>query len=821
MSTRTVVIGSGFGGLAAALRLRARGEDVTLVERQSQIGGRATSYEADGYVFDAGPTVITAPFLLEELFGLFDREMEDYVELTPLDPWYRIRFDDGSSFDYGPSLDKTLAQIREIEPADVDGYMRFLRKTEDIYRVGFEELGDVPFLDMRSMLRALPKILKLEGYRSVHGRASRYLKSDKLRRVFSFQPLLVGGNPMTTTSIYSLIHVLERRFGVHFAMGGTRAIVRGLGRLLEEVGVEVVLDATVERIDVDEGRASGVRLADGRRIAADRVVANADPPFVYDKMIDARHRRRWTSARLDRLRYSMGLFVLYFGARKTYPDLAHHEILLGPRYGSLLRDIFEGAKLPADPSLYLHAPTRTDSSLAPEGSESMYALAPVPNTQAGIDWEREGPAFRDRVLDEIETRVCPGLRESLDVAFHVTPEHFRDTLLSRHGAGFSIQPLLTQSAYFRFHNRSEDVRGLYFVGAGTQPGAGLPGVLSSARALDRILDHEEANGRATSVTVERTVEADVETATIPRDSAAKILARRGKTFAWANRLMPRTVRDDIATLYAFCRIADDLADSRSDDDAALRALDELDADVARGSSEHPLVADFLELAGRRGIPLSLAQELIAGVRSDVGTVRVRTTDDLVRYCYRVASTVGVMICHVLDVRDRDAWPFAVDLGIAMQLTNIARDVLEDAEDGRVYLPGDRIPATRVHAALSGQPSSEKELFEAVTWLLDLADRYYRSADRGMRFLPLFARWPILTASRSYEAIGAEIRKAGVGYWRERVYTSRRTKISETARSAASVVFDPRFRGRSGPYHERRLHGALARLRSARDLGIAP
>lgn len=482
-----VVIGAGFGGLAAALRLRAAGLSVDLFDNQSAAGGRAGVYRRQGYTFDAGPTVITAPFLFDELFELFGKKRRDYVQFLPLMPWYRIRFADGRSFDYGGTREELIEAVRRFSPSDVGGYTRLLEKVEQIYRVGFEELGDQPFDEFTAMLRVLPKMVVLRSDRSVYSFVSKYLKDEALRRVFSFQPLLVGGNPFHTTSIYSLIQHLERKDGVHFAQGGTTALVGALVKLAEEQGVRFHFGQRVTEIEIEDGRATGVRLASGSRISASCVIANADAPALYRQLVAEKWRKKWTDRRVEGMKFSMGLFVLYLGVRKTYPDLAHHTILLGERYKELLEEIFEGNLLSEDLSLYLHAPTRTDPTLAPAGCESLYVLAPVPNLRAGIDWSREANRLEERILDILETTVCPGLREALEVKFHVTPEHFRDNLLTHHGTGFSIQPTLLQSAWFRFHNRSEDVRGLYLVGAGTHPGAGLPGVLCSAKVLEHYL----------------------------------------------------------------------------------------------------------------------------------------------------------------------------------------------------------------------------------------------------------------------------------------------------------------------------------------------
>jgi phytoene desaturase len=485
--TRAVVVGSGFGGLSAALRLRARGYDVRIVEGMDQPGGRAAVFRRDGFTFDAGPTVITAPYLLDELFELFGRDRRDYYDLVPVDPFYRIEHPDGSTFDYVGDEERLLAQIEAFEPRDVDGYRALARHAERIFDIGYTQLADRPFERPGDMLRIVPQMMRLQNHRSVYGLVSSYLRDERLRQAFSFQPLLIGGNPFRVTSIYLLIHWLERKWGVHFAMGGTTAIVQGLVRLLEEVGVGIELGDPVVEIETAGSSVSGVRTATGRRHPAELVVANADPVGVYGRMLPGITRRRHTDRRLARKHQSMGLFVGYFGTRRTYPDLAHHTILLGPRYRELLRDIFDRKVLAEDFSLYLHAPTRTDPALAPEGHEAFYVLSPVPNQESGIDWEEEGPRYLDRILDYLDVTYLPGLRDSLVTSFHVTPQYFGEVLGSHVGSGFGLEPRLSQSAYFRFHNRSEEVDGLYFVGAGTHPGAGVPGVLNSARVLERLV----------------------------------------------------------------------------------------------------------------------------------------------------------------------------------------------------------------------------------------------------------------------------------------------------------------------------------------------
>lgn len=486
-ANRAVVIGSGFGGLAAAVRLRKRGYRVTVLEALDQPGGRARVFRTGGFTFDAGPTVITAPYLLEELFALVGRSMRDYVRLVPVDPFYRMIFADGSSFDYVGDEERLLAQVAAISRRDVDGYRRLAAHAERIFDVGFTRLADQPFHRASDMLRVLPDMLRLGSHRTVYSLVAHYIRDERLRQAMTFEPLLVGGNPFSTTSIYLLIHWLERKWGVHFALGGTASIVAALVRLLGELGVELRLSTPVEEIEVANGRAVAVRTASGERIPADVVVSNADPSRVYGRMIAPRHRRRHTDRALRRTRHAMSLFVAYFGSQTQFPMLAHHTVVFGERYQGLLDDIFRRKVLADDFSLYLHAPTRTDPSLAPAGHECFYVLSPVPNTRSGIDWSRQAQPYFERIRESLERRLLPGLGESPVKPFFLTPDDFEHTLRSEDGSAFGPEPILSQSAYFRFHNRSPDVDGLYFVGAGTHPGGGVPGVLCSAKVLDRII----------------------------------------------------------------------------------------------------------------------------------------------------------------------------------------------------------------------------------------------------------------------------------------------------------------------------------------------
>jgi phytoene desaturase len=486
------VIGAGFGGLAAAVRLGARGYRVSIYDRLDEPGGRARVFRQDGFVFDAGPTVITAPFLLEELWTLAGRKMSDDIDLRPVTPFYSVRFDDGDVFNYTGSADEMRAEVGRISPEDVAGYEAFVRKSEEIFRIGFEELAHVPFGSLWDMAKIVPAMVKLESYRTVHGLVAKHIRHPKLRQVFSFHPLLVGGNPFSTTSIYSLIAYLERKWGVHFPIGGTGALVQGLVRLIESLGGELHLGADVQEITLNGKRASGIRLASGETVRADVVVSNADAAWTYRHLLPAHARPRWTDRRIERSRFSMGLFVWYFGTRRQYPDVRHHTILLGPRYKALLADIFTHKRLAEDFSLYLHRPTATDPGLAPEGCDAFYVLSPVPNLESGVDWVAMAEPYRQRVAAHLSDTVMPGLEDEIVASRMLTPHEFRHDLLSFRGAAFSFEPVLTQSAFFRPHNQSEDVERLYLVGAGTHPGAGVPGVLSSARVLDTVVPDPNA-----------------------------------------------------------------------------------------------------------------------------------------------------------------------------------------------------------------------------------------------------------------------------------------------------------------------------------------
>jgi len=479
------VIGSGFGGLAAAIRLQAAGTRVVLYEARDKPGGRAYVYERDGFRFDGGPTVITAPHCLEELFEVAGRRLEDYVELLPVSPFYRLSWPDGDRFDYSGDAAQMLAQIRQRSARDAEGYSRFVEYSRRVFEKGYEELAATPFLRFADMLRVAPDLARLRADRSVYASVARFIEDDHLRQAFSFHSLLVGGNPFDTSAIYTLIHYLERKWGVFFPRGGTGALVAGLVRLFEELGGELRLSTPVDGIDVhtlDGATRHRVR-ARGAHADFDVVVSNADLYHTYDALYRSHPAAQRMARRLSRLSWSMSLFVLYFGVARQYPDVAHHTVLFGPRYEPLLTEIFEGPALADDFSLYLHAPCVTDPGMAPPGCSAFYVLSPVPHLgKANLDWDELGPRYAERILAELEQRALPGLRQHLVTQHFITPRHFQRDLSAYHGSAFSIAPRLTQSAWFRPHNRDPKIPGLFIVGAGTHPGAGLPGVINSAKA---------------------------------------------------------------------------------------------------------------------------------------------------------------------------------------------------------------------------------------------------------------------------------------------------------------------------------------------------
>ncbi len=484
---KSIVIGSGFGGIAAALRLRAKNHEVTLIEKQKDLGGRARVFKKNGFIFDAGPTVITAPYLINELFKLFNKDPKNYIKITPLNTWYRFIFEDGMKFDYSGNEDQMKDQIEKIDKNDVKGYENLVKFTKKIFDKGFLELSDVSFDNSLFMMKQLPALVNLKSYKSVYSLVASYINNEKLRRIFSMHPLLVGGNPFTTTSIYGLILYLEKKWGIHYSMGGTGQIIKGLEKLMIEENIKIIKASEATSINLNQNKIKSVQLNNQNEINADNVVCNGDPHVVYEKLLENKKTNIIFNWKRKRMEYSMGLFVYYFGTKKIYEDVEHHTIKFGNKYKEHLNDIFENKKLNEDISYYLHRPTATDRSMAPDGHDCFYVLVPVPNNQSKINWSVEGDKLKELVIKKMENSLLPNLKNNIVEEFYLTPDYFEKELNTKYGSGFSIQPKFSQSAYFRFHNKSEVCDGLYFVGAGTHPGAGIPGVLSSAKVLDKIL----------------------------------------------------------------------------------------------------------------------------------------------------------------------------------------------------------------------------------------------------------------------------------------------------------------------------------------------
>ncbi len=487
MAKKIIVIGSGFGGLAASIRLKAKGHDVTLVEKHPDLGGRARVFKRGNFIYDGGPTVITAPYLFEELFTLFNKKISDYVKIVPLDLWYRFVFSDGDTFDYTGNEKLMEKEIKRFSKKDFTGYNELVNFTQKIFNKGFTDLSDKPFNNLIFMLKQIPSLLTLKSYKSVYKLVSSYISDEKLRRVFSMHPLLVGGNPFTTTSIYTLILFLEKKWGIHYSIGGTGNIVKALEKLMKEENIEIIKDAEVTEIIINGNKVNGVKINGSKTINCDYIICNSDPPNVYKNLIKTKNKYNFLfKQKMNRMDYSMGLFVYYFGSKKQFKDIAHHTIFFGKSYEKHLNKIFEKKILSEDISYYLHRPSATDPNMAPKGQDAFYVLVPVPNNLSNINWSNEGEKFKDLVLDKMDKSILPGIKENIVNDFYLTPDYFENDLATLHGSGFSIQPKFSQSAYFRFHNQSEIFKNLYFVGAGTHPGAGMPGVLSSAKVLDKL-----------------------------------------------------------------------------------------------------------------------------------------------------------------------------------------------------------------------------------------------------------------------------------------------------------------------------------------------
>ncbi|MDA9740605.1 phytoene desaturase family protein [Pelagibacteraceae bacterium] len=488
MAKKVIVIGSGFGGLASALRLRAKSYEVTLLEKHPDLGGRARVFKKGNFIYDGGPTVITAPYLIEELFSLFNKKISNYVKIVPLDLWYRFVFNDGETFDYSGNEKSMEKEIKKFSEKDYEGYNKLVKFTEKIFDKGFTDLSDKPFNNFSFMIKQIPSLLNLKSYKSVYGLVSNYISNEKLRRVFSMHPLLVGGNPFTTTSIYALILFLEKKWGIHYSMGGTGSVVKALEKLMEEENIRVIKGAEVTEIISKNKDVKAVKINKSKIIDCDYVVCNSDPPNVYKNLIKSKDNYNFLfKQKMKRMDYSMGLFVYYFGSKKQYKNVAHHTIYFGKSYEEHLKKIFEKKVLSQDISYYLHRPSATDPNMSPNGQDAFYVLVPVPNNLSNINWSNEGEKFKDLILDKMDKSVLPGIKENVVSDFYLTPDYFEKDLATLHGSGFSIQPKFSQSAYFRFHNQSEVFDNLFFVGAGTHPGAGMPGVISSAKVLDKIL----------------------------------------------------------------------------------------------------------------------------------------------------------------------------------------------------------------------------------------------------------------------------------------------------------------------------------------------
>lgn len=766
------VIGSGFGGISAALRMRSKGYDVTLLERGKELGGRARVFKQGGHTFDAGPTVITAPHLINELFELFGKNPKDYIQIIPLDHWYRYQFEDGSQFDYVKNEEQLLNNIETIaSKEDAEGFQELLRLAEKLFLKGFTELSDKPFFSLSFMLKHAPALIRLKFYRSVYNAVSKHIKSHKLRRVFTTQPLLVGGNPFKTTSIYLLILHLEKKYGCHFSMGGTHSLIKGLEQLMREVGIKIRFNATVTAINGKKNKLHSITINNAEVVECNQAIYNGDPAYAYHHLIDHENQRFLPKPRLKRLKYSMGLCLYYFGTDRVYDDIALHTISYGKAYKSLLKDVFHKQKINQDLSLYLYRPTAVDKTLAPEGCDSFYVLAPVPNLKADINWSKTQLSLKANIIQLLESRLLPDVSKHIRTEKFLTPKYFQEELLSQYGSGFSIQPTFTQSAYFRFHNRAIKLKGLFFVGAGTHPGAGVPGVLSSAKLVDQLIPNSGST--------------NIETI-----KPKKMLAHYGKSFNWAALILSKQQRAHAQCIYAFCRYIDDIADEMPDKVQAKRMLLKIKKAINSQQSDHIIIKNMIVLMGKLDINPKIIHQLIDGISWDLENNHIANIDALIRYSYGVASTVGLLMCSVFRALDKSALRYAIDLGIGMQLTNIARDVIEDAQRGRIYLPQNWFTQGLDSSDILYSKNIRLEIFTKILKLLEIAEHYYQSAEKGISYLPSRVRLSILTASKLYNAIGKKIQLLNSDeYWSTlRVSTTKVEKIRLSLKALGQFKF---------------------------------
>lgn len=773
---KVVVIGSGFGGLACAIRLQSAGLAVTLLEKRDKPGGRAYVYHDQGFTFDAGPTVITAPPCLEELFELSGRELKQYVELLPVSPLYRLFWEDGFVFDYTNDLEKTLTQMKKISPEDAESYPEFLKYTEEVFEEGYTKLAHVPFLDWWSMIRVAPQLMRLEAYRSVYGIVSKFIKEPHLRQAFSFHSLLVGGNPFSTSSIYTLIHYLERNWGVYFPKGGTGALVRSLVKLFEDLGGTIRCNSPVSEIVIEEGKAQGVKTNTGEFIPADLVVSNADVFHTYHELLKKEEGFNRTRKKLEKSKFSMSLFVTYFGTKKKFPQFEHHNVVFGPRYKEHLKDIFSRGILADDFSLYVHRPTASDSSLAPEGCDNFYALSPVPHLEkSDVDWKTMGPRYEKAIIDYLDSRYLPGLSDSIVTMRHFTPLDFESELNARWGSAFSLEPLLQQSAYFRTHNRDDLVSNLYFVGAGTHPGAGIPGVVGSAKATAGLVLEDLKKNQEVTLS-----EAPKSPKSLSEQCQA-VIEKGSKSFSFAARLFDKPTSEAACLLYGWCRYVDDAIDEVEDPKIQETVLNDLEKKTVSAFQSKPTDGDsafraLSEVALRYQIPSFYATELLEGMRMDIHHQRYETLEDLSLYCYRVAGCVGLMMSSIMGVSSQRALRHASDLGIAMQLTNISRDLLTDARMGRCYLPQSWLRELNLSEKDIFNPTFRLAFAYLVRRLLTEAETRYESGVKGLKYLPWRSALAVSMAIGVYRKIGRKVANRREKAWDSRTVVSKAEKI---------------------------------------------